>query len=170
MGNVSKTALFVSTISRQHDILMGSLYSVFCESTTAVTFFKCGLIKAGQHPNDFAYFYSLWIIQRWNGSPVINLLLPLTLLVSTLAKLSGGWSNISSKNPEGDIDIITFGKKNGMVPQKIKMRLKQIVLWHSAIKYFLWPPNCIFEHCPWQMCTLCYAFCSNFCAHIINSI
>ncbi|XP_043102453.1 opsin 7, group member c isoform X2 [Puntigrus tetrazona] len=30
MGNVSKTALFVSTISRQHDILMGSLYSVFC--------------------------------------------------------------------------------------------------------------------------------------------
>uniref|UniRef100_A0A672PA20 Opsin 7, group member c n=1 Tax=Sinocyclocheilus grahami TaxID=75366 RepID=A0A672PA20_SINGR len=30
MGNVSKTALFVSTISRQHDILMGSLYSLFC--------------------------------------------------------------------------------------------------------------------------------------------
>uniref|UniRef100_A0A671PG89 Opsin 7, group member c n=1 Tax=Sinocyclocheilus anshuiensis TaxID=1608454 RepID=A0A671PG89_9TELE len=30
MGNVSKTALFISTISRQHDILMGSLYSLFC--------------------------------------------------------------------------------------------------------------------------------------------
>ncbi|XP_057213151.1 opsin 7, group member c [Triplophysa rosa] len=30
MGNVSKTALFVSTISRQHDVFMGSLYSVFC--------------------------------------------------------------------------------------------------------------------------------------------
>ncbi|KTF92571.1 hypothetical protein cypCar_00010916, partial [Cyprinus carpio] len=30
MGNVSETALFVSTISRQHDILMGSLYSLFC--------------------------------------------------------------------------------------------------------------------------------------------
>ncbi|XP_051508522.1 opsin 7, group member c [Myxocyprinus asiaticus] len=30
MSNVSKTALFVSTISRQHDVLMGSLYLVFC--------------------------------------------------------------------------------------------------------------------------------------------
>ncbi|TRY66876.1 hypothetical protein DNTS_033040 [Danionella cerebrum] len=30
MGNVSKTALFVSTISREQDVFMGSLYSVFC--------------------------------------------------------------------------------------------------------------------------------------------
>ncbi|CAM4716451.1 unnamed protein product [Leuciscus chuanchicus] len=30
MGNVSGTALFVSTISRQHDVLMATFYTVFC--------------------------------------------------------------------------------------------------------------------------------------------
>ncbi len=34
MGNASDTsAVFASTISKEHDILMGSLYSVFCKST-----------------------------------------------------------------------------------------------------------------------------------------
>lgn len=35
MGNASDTsAVFASTISKERDILMGSLYSVFCKSTT----------------------------------------------------------------------------------------------------------------------------------------
>lgn len=61
-----------------------------------------------QHPNDFAYLYSLWIIQRWNGSPAINLLL-------LVVKLSWGWSNLYSKIYFSDMvtDIITLGKRMG---------------------------------------------------------
>ena len=37
MGNASDTsAVFISTISKEHDILMGSLYSVFCKSHTHI--------------------------------------------------------------------------------------------------------------------------------------
>ncbi len=65
-----------------------------------------------QHPNDFAYLYSLWIIQRWNGWPAINLLLLLTLPV---VKLSWGWSNLYSKIyfPDMATDIITLGNRMG---------------------------------------------------------
>ncbi len=61
-----------------------------------------------QHPNYFAYLYSLWIIQRWNCSPAINLILPVVIL-------SWGWSNLYSKIYFSDMvtDIITLGKRMG---------------------------------------------------------
>lgn len=117
MGNVSKTALFVSTISRQHDILMGSLYSVFCESTTAVKFccllhLQMWFIQSRTTLSTPMTLHTLWIIQRWNGWPAINLLLPLTLPV---VKLSWGWSNLYSKIyfPDMATDIITLGNRMG---------------------------------------------------------
>lgn len=42
MGNASDTSVVLtSTISKEHDIFMGSLYSLFCESTQYLCWFFC---------------------------------------------------------------------------------------------------------------------------------
>lgn len=49
MGNASDTsALFASTISKEYDIFMGSLYSVFCKSTL---FIICSLHMCLSNPH-----------------------------------------------------------------------------------------------------------------------
>lgn len=53
MGNASDTsAVFASTISKEHDILMGSLYSVFCKSTQQANIYRVDLsqIPTGASP------------------------------------------------------------------------------------------------------------------------
>lgn len=82
MGNVSETALFASTISRQHDVLMATFYTVFCESTTTIAFWHPLHLHMWFNQSRTANYASmtlhiLFLMNNWNGSAVINLLLSL---------------------------------------------------------------------------------------------
>lgn len=65
-----------------------NLHNVLASSTSSY------LTRAGQHATPQWLCISLFLMNNWNGSAVINLFLSVTLLVSTLVKLSWGWSNI----------------------------------------------------------------------------